>query len=238
MTPEETRCRFYAWCRHVGADIRTRASAMGETVEYAFLRRATILWREMEEMFPAIGNAMFDSVERACYDHSATPDLAAVNAFRLSVGYPPLDVLPPLRLREEYVVPMPKGGWGTPPEPRWPDLSTDPWFLERSRAMRAEMGAAPQDESIRDAITQRHLLAAMEERGITSAGNAAWENLLWGLESAAVDDVARHLGFAMEDVTAPRCARCSAPNGTTPGCLSCAVKRRYDRVTQEREASR
>lgn len=99
---------FDAWCSEVAKDIRIRAVAMGQTVEYAFLRRATILWREMAEKCPTIGNAMFDSVERACYDHDYEPNLDAINKYRASIGFPPLTVLPPLRMKEDYKMPMPE----------------------------------------------------------------------------------------------------------------------------------
>jgi len=107
--------RFDAWRREVAVDIRVRAVAMGQPVEYAFLRHAQILWLTMAERFPAIGNAMFDSVERGCYESEHQPDLAAVNAFRAAIGYPALGFLPPLRMREEYRVPMPDNATASKP---------------------------------------------------------------------------------------------------------------------------
>lgn len=50
----------------------------------------------------------------------------------------------------------------------------------------------------------------------------------------AVETAANYLAFSMEDVTAETCRLCSAPNGTTPGCLACASKRRYDRHSAPR----
>lgn len=61
------------------------------------------------------------------------------------------------------------------------------WLRERGRAMRAELDAAPQDEQTRDAVIMRHLQAAMVERGIDSADDASWSELLGGLERAAAE---------------------------------------------------
>lgn len=51
------------------------------------------------------------------------------------------------------------------------------------------------------------------------------------LRVLCVESAASWLAVGVEEVAASTCHTCSAPNGTTPGCLSCAVKRRYDRAT-------
>jgi hypothetical protein len=44
----------------------------------------------------------------------------------------------------------------------------------------------------------------------------------------AVERAANYLGVDASEMAAPTCRQCSAPNGETPGCLSCASKRRFD----------
>jgi hypothetical protein len=61
----------------------------------------------------------------------------------------------------------------TMPKPDW----NDPWVLERSRALHAELDAAPTDKVTQDDIIGRHTRAAKEERPDLVVGEP-WEDPL------------------------------------------------------------
>jgi hypothetical protein len=67
---------------------------------------------------------------------------------------------------------------------------TDPWLLERSRAMHADLDAT-QDREAQTAIMRLHLDAALSSRGVTADDYAGFNDMLKDLYHAACPEPTR-----------------------------------------------
>lgn len=106
VSPEQWQ-HFELWCKEEALAVRHRAAAMGEPVEYAFLRTRHILAQKMGELFPGWQEHWVDKVWHAAEDDRRQLSLEAINSLRAETKYPPLKSIPVLVVRCDFPVPMP-----------------------------------------------------------------------------------------------------------------------------------